>query len=208
MATTRARTSTKRATIMAEPFSGPAPRPSDDRRVPPRKQEDAPAEDTIDDEADEDRRIDDEEELGGLADPEPDHRHGDHGHGRDESEEFRVGIEDPPDRGEAAHGKADRDAEQRAAHEPGEDALEADGDVGDERTVPEQRDGARDHRAGRREQRRLHEVHRRHVPEEEQAGETDRVAAVLAQPPHRGPSGRSRRRATSTSSRIIPYTRR
>src|SRR5437667_3799846 len=51
MATTRARTSTKRATIMAEPFSGPAPRPSDDRRVPPRKQEDAPAEDTIDDEA-------------------------------------------------------------------------------------------------------------------------------------------------------------
>src|SRR5216117_149745 len=77
-----------------------------------------------------------------------------------------------------------------------------------ERTVPEQRDGARDHRAGRWEQRRLHEVHRRHVPEEEQAGETDRVAAVLAQPPHRGPSGRSRRRATSTSSRIIPYTRR
>src|SRR5216683_2564885 len=49
---------------------------------------------------DEDRRVDDQEDLGSLTDPEPDHGHGDHGHGRDEAQELRVRLQDLAERPE------------------------------------------------------------------------------------------------------------
>ena len=62
---------------------------------------------------DEDRRVDDEEDLRRLADPEPDHGHRDHGDGRDEAQELRVGLQELAHRPERAHGQADRNAQQR-----------------------------------------------------------------------------------------------
>src|SRR5262249_46841368 len=106
------------------------------------------------DDDDEDSGVDDRQHLRGLADSEPDECKRQQRDRRNEAKELGIWLEQSLDQADVSHQQPDGNADGGPDEKPEQDALHADGDVGEQLSALRQLEGAPENRKRRGEQYR------------------------------------------------------
>src|SRR5262249_38609 len=115
------------------------------------------------------RRIDDQNDLGRLAETKPDDRQSDERDRRNKSEKFHIGINEGADDLAPAHEQAERNSDTRTDEIPDDDPPQPAPDLFHQLTVADEFDRAVERRARRRKKRWLADPPGQYRPDNERA---------------------------------------